>query len=453
MALAQAKDCAKLLANAAQRYMLAQDFTLGDRSKAVKKLQTFLRDYGYLATETSLEAFDTDTVDALRTYQEFNGLPITGKLDQDTASFMSRPRCGVPDDTSNLPALNFVLTGQRWNRTNLTFRFNTFTADLSQQDTQNAFIQALTLWSQVTPLTFAQVNAGNADILVDFVTAAPGDGPGNRLARATWNANPADNIITDSWIRFDDAEQWTIALPPATVTDLVTTAAHEIGHCLGLAHSGVATAIMRSTFLIGSTQQFLDQDDIIGIQSIYGQRGGWFGQRSFGGAAKELSIGSNSDGRLELFYVGTDANLYHNWQTTPNGGWLGQRPFGGAAKKIAIGSNSNGRLELFYIGTDNNLYHNWQTTPNGGWFGQRPFGGAAKELAIGLNSDGRLELFYVGTDDNLYHNWQTTPNGGWFGQRSFGGAAKRIAIGSNSDGRLELFYIGTDNNLYHNWQR
>ena len=183
--------------------------------------------------------------------------------------------------------------------------------------------------------------------------------------------------------------------------------------------------------------------------TVYSQ---WFGQRSLGGAAKELSIGSNSDGRLELFYIGIDDNLYHNFQTTPSGGWYGESPFSGAAKKIVIGSNSDGRLELFYIGTDNNLYHNWQTTPNGGWFGERPFGGAAKELAISSNGDGRLELFYVGIDDNLYHNFQTTPNGGWFGESPFGGAAKKIVIGSNSDGRLELLYIGTDNNLYHNWQ-
>src|SRR6185369_11171775 len=49
--------------------------------------------------------------------------------------------------------------------------------------------------------------------------------------------------------------------------DLVTVAAHEIGHSLGLGHSQVSTALM-APFYNGS-HRFLDQDDINGIRTIY----------------------------------------------------------------------------------------------------------------------------------------------------------------------------------------
>jgi len=33
---------------------------------------------------------------------------------------------------------------------------------------------------------------------------------------------------------------------------------------------------------------------------------------------------SNPDGRIEVFYMGTDGVLYHNWQLVPNGKWIGK---------------------------------------------------------------------------------------------------------------------------------
>ena len=62
---------------------------------------------------------------------------------------------------------------------------------------------------------------------------------------------------------------------------------------------------------------------------------------------KELCIGQNLDGRLEVFAIGCESCIYHNWQTAPNNGWRGESRLGTADNKaiaIAVGRNQDGRL-------------------------------------------------------------------------------------------------------------
>ena len=140
---------------------------------------------------------------------------------------------------------------------------------------------------------------------------------------------------------------------------------------------------------------------------------------SFG---KVLCASQDADGRLEVFYVGTNNVLYHNWQVIPNDGWSGENLLGtptDQGKQIAAARNADGRLEVFYIGTNNVLYHTWQVVPNGGWSGENLLGAPTdqgKQIVAAQNADGRLEAFYIGTNDVLYHTWQVVPNGGWSGE-------------------------------------
>ena len=49
-------------------------------------------------------------------------------------------------------------------------------------------------------------------------------------------------------------------------------------------------------------------------------------------------------------------------------------PLGGSANQIVAITNQDGRLEVFYIGTDTALYHNWQVVANDSWNGETPWG-------------------------------------------------------------------------------
>lgn len=259
---------------------------IGSKGDDVTRLQTYLAKFGYLESPL-LEVFSARTVlaplpaaergifdeatsEALTRFQEFNHLPVTGELNAATLERMGQPRCGFPD------VAEFTNTGRRWPSTNLTYGFQEFSTDLSNGEVIQAIEQGLALWSAVTTLRFTRVPVTSSpDIIIRFVAGDHGDGfpfdgASGVLAHAFFPPvppSPPQPIQGDA--HFDEAESWTVTIPPpAGGFDLVTVAAHEFGHSLGLGHSSVTGSIMEPFY--GGPHRFLHSDDIAGIQSIYG---------------------------------------------------------------------------------------------------------------------------------------------------------------------------------------
>ncbi|MEW6369244.1 MAG: matrixin family metalloprotease [Acidobacteriota bacterium] len=264
-------------------------------SEQVRRAQEYLRRYGYLSGVgcSLFQAFGIDrraaagsagtrrllrdhagqmgqcTEAALRRLQEFSGLYPTGRLDEDTLHLMSLPRCGVPD------ALRYVVTGLRWDHTDLTYCFGEMTMQLFPQLVRDAVQEALNTWARVSTVRFQETELpDHADIVFRFARGTHGpcpvsfDGHGGDLAHA-FPPPPRDGALAGD-VHFDDAEHWvsdSTATGSGTV-DLVTIAIHEIGHSLGLDHTSVPGRVMYHSYQ--GAKRDLDADDIAGIRHLYG---------------------------------------------------------------------------------------------------------------------------------------------------------------------------------------
>jgi hypothetical protein len=99
----------------------------------------------------------------------------------------------------------------------------------------------------------------------------------------------------------------------------------------------------------------------------------WVDEGSAGdGFVDHPVVGSSADGRLELFITGADGNIWHIWQTVASNGWspwvpAGLPPVGFTNAAPGLGRSGDGRLELFAVGRDGNLWHRWQTAASNGW--------------------------------------------------------------------------------------
>jgi hypothetical protein len=182
-------------------------------------------------------------------------------------------------------------------------------------------------------------------------------------------------------------------------------------------------------------------------------------------------VGVNSDGRLEVFVVGLDRTLWHNWQAS--GGWSGWYTLGGSllgeggvdGGGLAVDRNAYGALEVFAVWTDHSLRHNWQLTPGGAWSGWVSLGGIVYDApSIARYSDGRLEVFAEWQGGVPWHIWQLRPAGAWSGWASLGVpiAGQSIngspVVAMNAYGRPEVFVSSFTNDsdpnplsLWHTW--
>jgi hypothetical protein len=184
--------------------------------------------------------------------------------------------------------------------------------------------------------------------------------------------------------------------------------------------------------------------------------GGWVANSwmNLGGWVSSISVGTNADGRLELFVIGGEHAVWTMSQTAPSGGWGFWLLLGGhvsddaLTEPIPVARNADGRLEIFAIGTEHAAWTMTQTAANGGWVTNSwtYLGGWVSEISVGTNADGRLALYVIGGDHAVYTMSQTAPSGGWVSGSwlDLGNSVTSISVGTNANGQLELFATGSD---------
>lgn len=181
-------------------------------------------------------------------------------------------RCNVPDIS-----IQFVPQG-KWYKTDLTYKFVNFNISLSKNTIRDAFILACNIWSVYAPLTFREVQDEAVDITIGFYDAShnvcgycnPGFSNKRNYAHGFFPPTVGDSEIAGD-IHFNKAVMWTTE-PTASndEIDFVTVAAHELGHVFGLNHVGLREALMNAS--CQRPHRFLHDDDIRGIQSLYGHQ-------------------------------------------------------------------------------------------------------------------------------------------------------------------------------------
>jgi hypothetical protein len=397
---------------------------LGESGDAVERLQTLLELAGYLrlparnalglfypnaadyvdlVPEAVIGQFDESTRHALATFQLFHGLRSTGQMDEETSRVMAQPRCGVPDLAYADDAQNVMGAGDPWPRTDLTFGFAEYTGDLIDQEVRNAIINAFDLWSEVTPLSFSEIPvASSPDIVIRFVTGAHGDGaafdgPGGVLAHAFYPPPNGGAIAGDS--HFDEDEAWTLDVPvPPGQFDLLSVAAHEFGHALGLVHSPDRNALMYPFYR--GRHRYLDGDDQRRIQGLYGPRQPqqW---NSLGHLGR--CVGSSKTGSDESLVLSANTAYGVRFRRRAGPNWDRWRYLGGEAAQIGSVwpvSVAPAEDEIFVFIMSTNKEIHVRRFVNGAWEPWQNLGGRkGGAIYSAASTNGTVRLFTRSHDD------------------------------------------------------
>ncbi len=130
-----------------------------------------------------------------------------------------------------------------------------------------------------------------------------------------------------------------------------------------------------------------DWQEIPGTNSWSGWDGNDFTNATGGvyeGVNPGFVVAENSDGLLEVFTVANDGNVWHDYEKTfgpTNYSWSYWYNLGGSGTanlnpQLAVANTDDGRLQVFGVGQDTNVWSSWQSAPGGGtWNAWTNFGG------------------------------------------------------------------------------
>ncbi|XP_054281492.1 stromelysin-2-like [Macrosteles quadrilineatus] len=258
----------------------------------------YLTKFGYLPpvdpTNPDKIVTNDQLAKAIRDFQQFMGLEVTGELDEETKEEMKKSRCGIKDKSS--PSTNrrfkrYNLGMGKWDHNNITYKVVKYPSVFPRDETDKAFRDAFNVWARHTPLTFTRVRRGPADIEIRFQGK---DETNERNPEIEFDGPGATQSLTYYPIKggdmyFDDDEKWT---SNNTGVNLFQMAAHEIGHALGLGHSSVRESLMNPAVKTYKPNLDLHRDDIEGIQKLYP------GKEEEDGLVVHLTIHKTRSGRI-----------------------------------------------------------------------------------------------------------------------------------------------------------
>ncbi|XP_004504503.1 metalloendoproteinase 2-MMP [Cicer arietinum] len=309
----------------------------GKTYDGLSKLKNYFQRFGYITNappSNFTDDFDDALESAVRAYQQNFNLNVTGELDNATMNYIVKPRCGVADIINGTTSMNsgkFNFNNTSENKENPKFhtvahysffpgepRWPAGTKSLTyafdpnenlDETTKQVFANAFNQWSKVTTITFSETTSfSTADIKIGFYSGDHGDGEAfdGVLGTLAHAFSP-----TDGRFHLDKAEDWVVSgdVTESTLSnavDLESVAVHEIGHLLGLGHSSVEEAIMYPTISSKTRKVELVNDDIDGIQQLYGSNPNFTGTSATTSRDRDSSYGFRHVASLflSLLFIG-----------------------------------------------------------------------------------------------------------------------------------------------------
>jgi hypothetical protein len=368
--------------------------------------------------------------------------------------------CGVPDDISgDIQIKTFGSPGGRWSRGVLNVSISTagatFDPSLNAITATQTIVNAFLQWQVASNFfMFTMVPPGSGeDIRVSFGGNSLDSrfgAPGGVLAVAAY---PPQGTLY-----FDSAEVWSQNL-------LLSTALHEIGHLLGLAHSNLPNGTM-NPFV--SSLPVIDAESINAIRSLYG----WSPQQTGPGSTlhrpalgvtlfPSFSGGPSIETALHMVWRGRDDDQTL-WWSQFNNGWTPQQQIvafssthGPALAHCNDPSPSPAQtLMLVWKGRSDDQVLYWSRLVNNQWEGQRDVPGASSSAAPALaNVNGRLFLAWKGrsSDTAIYWSEFNQATNQWASQQQIRGAGTSDGPAlAELDGQLFMFWKGVpgDENIW-----
>lgn len=182
--------------------------------------------------------------------------------------------------------------------------------------------------------------------------------------------------------------------------------------------------------------------------------GRWSDWTSLGGSLGGPPVAAlNANGQPEIFALGPDGSMLHD--PYRNGTWAGWATLPGGPMFTgvpAVGSDADGRLELFARTKSGVIEHLWQLAGGSGgsgtWAVATPalIGNVASDPAVFSANGGRLEIFAVAANEKMMHTWQLQPNAdtAWNQPASLVGRSAGAPTAIRVNGISRLFARGPD---------